>query len=106
MGRGGGVEGTYEQFVPALRPVKTEETVSKTTVKNSRTSNVKEVGTPPVRSNLCKYSANCCFKSFAEQSHKDGVRKATAEEQLDSKTIHPAMRAQLHLPPLNLSWAL
>ena len=50
------------------------------------------------------YSADCCFNSWSEQSHS--VREATAEEQLCSKTIHPAMRAQLHLPPLDLSWVL
>ena len=36
------------------------------------------------------YYANCCFNSCAEQSHKDGVQKATAEEQLGSKTIDPS----------------
>ena len=46
-GKRGG-SGTYEQIVPALRPVKTEETVS-----HRQNSNVKDVGTPPVRSNLC-----------------------------------------------------
>ena len=48
------------------------------------------------------------LNSSSEQSHKDSVRKATVEEQLSSKTIHPAMRlrAQLHLPALDLSWAL
>ena len=40
------------------------------------------------------------------QSHEDSVRKATVEEQLNSKTNRPAMRAQLHLPALDLSWAL
>ena len=50
--------------------------------------------------------ADCCFNSCAESGHKDSVRGATAEEQLSSKTIHPAKRAQLHLPPLDLSWAL
>ena len=40
-----------------------------------------------------------------QNSHKDGVRKATVEEQLSNKTIHPAVRAQLHLPPLHLSWS-
>ena len=33
-------------------------------------------------------------------------KKATVEEQLSNKTNHPAVRAQLHLPALDLSWAL
>ena len=41
----------------------------------------------------------------ARQSHKDSVRKATVVtvEQFSRKTIHPAMRAQLHLPVLDQS---
>ena len=31
------------------------------------------------------------------------VRKAVVGEQLRSKTVRPAMKAQLHLPPLDLS---
>ena len=50
------------------------------------------------------HSAKCCFNWCAGQSHN--VRKATVGEQLSRKTIHPAMRAQLHLPLLDLSWAL
>ena len=35
------------------------------------------------------------------------VSEASAvEEYLSNKTVHPAVRAQLHLPPLDLSWAL
>ena len=45
MGGGGGIS---EQLVPALRPVKTEETVSQ-----RQNNSVKEVGTPPVQSSLC-----------------------------------------------------
>ena len=41
----------------------------------------------------------------ARNSHKDSVRIATVEEHLYGKTIHPATKAQLHLPPLDLSWA-
>ena len=44
-----GRSGTYEQLVPALRPMKTEETVRH----RQNNSVIKEVGTPPVRSNLC-----------------------------------------------------
>jgi len=59
----------------------------------------------PVSEKQLVCSANCCFNSYAELSHKDSVRKATVEEQLSSKTKHPALTAQLHLPPLDLSWA-
>ena len=35
------------------------------------------------------------------------VSEASAvEEYLSNKTVHPAMRAQLHLPPLDLTWPL
>ena len=40
--------GTYEKLVPALPPVKTEETVS-----HLQNNSVKEVGTPPVPSGSC-----------------------------------------------------
>ena len=50
------------------------------------------------------HSANCCFNRCAGQCHH--VRKASLGEQLLSETIHPAMRAQLHLPLLGLSWDL
>ena len=33
-------------------------------------------------------------------------RKASVEDQLSSETNRPAMTAQLHLPALDLSWAL
>ena len=38
----------HEQLVRVIRPAKTEETVS-----HRQSINVKEVGTPPVRNNLC-----------------------------------------------------
>ena len=47
VGRGGW-GARDEQLVRAFRPAKTEETVS-----HRQNNNVKEVGTPPVRSNLC-----------------------------------------------------
>ena len=47
VGRGAGGADTYGYLVHALRPVQTEETVS-----CRQNTNVKEVGTPPVRSNL------------------------------------------------------
>ena len=73
--------GTYEYLVPALRPVKTAETVS-----HRQNNSVQEVGTPPVPSNLC-YSSTCSFNSCAEQSHKDSVRRATVEEQLKQRVV-------------------
>ena len=56
------------------------------------------------QSNSCRYySDNCRFNSSAKQTHN--VRKATVEEQLSSKSVHPSMRALI--PPLNLAaWAL
>ena len=47
-GWGGGAGGTYEYLVPALRPAKTEETVS-----HRQNNAVKEVGTPSERSSFC-----------------------------------------------------
>ena len=41
-----------------------------------------------------------------QESHRDSVRDVTVEEQLYSKTIHLDMRAQLHLPALDLSWIM
>ena len=40
-----------------------------------------------------------------KKSHKDSVQEAIVEEQLCSKKIHPAKRAQPSLPALDLSWA-
>ena len=56
-----------------------------------------------MRRNLCT-SLIAVSNSCADQGHKDTVREATAEEQVCSKTNHPALRAQLHLPALDLSW--
>ena len=58
------------------------------------------VGTYRVQSPGFPKIVYCCFNSCAEQSHKDSVRKATVEEQLSSKSIHPAMTAQLHFTAL------
>ena len=63
-------------------------------------------GGDPASAKQLVCSANRCFNSCAELSHKDSVRKATTEEQLGSKTNHPTVRAQLRLPPLHLSWVL
>ena len=64
---------------------------------------------PPVRIKQVVHGiplSNCCFSSCAEQ-----ITKTVSEKQLSrwgttwfsSKTIQPAMRAQLHLPALDLS---
>ena len=95
-GEGGGGGG---RIIPVLRPVKTEETVS-----HSQNNKVTAQGTPSVRSSLC---ISLIAVSTAEQRHyKVIVRKAAVEEQLSSKTIYPAMTAQLHLPAFDLSWTV
>ena len=78
--------------------------------------NAKEVGTLPVQSNLCtsliavstalwtKFTTTT--KTKQKQQQQQSVRKAIVDEQLCSKTIHPAMRAKLHLPTLHLCWAV
>ena len=67
-GRGQGGSVTYEQLVPALRPVKTEETV-----RHLQNNNVKEVGTPLMRSNLC--TPQLAVSTTVWNSHKDRVRR-------------------------------
>ena len=59
-------------------------------------------GRDPANAMQFVYFTSCCFNSCAEQSHKDSARETTVEEQLCSKTNHPAMRAQLHLPALDI----
>ena len=98
-GGGGGRSGTYEELVQAPQHAKTEETVS-----HHQNNNVKEVGTPPVRSNLCTSLIAVSAAARAEQSHKDSVRKATVEEQLSSKTINPSSYDSPAPPPS--SWSL
>ena len=63
--------GTYEYLVPALRPVKTAETVS-----HRQNNSVQEVGTPPVPSSLC---TSLTAVSTAVRSR---VPKAVSEKQL------------------------
>ena len=65
-----------------LRPVKTEETVS------HRQTNVKEVGTPPARSNLST-SLTAVSTAVPDKVTRTVSRKATVEEQLSNKAIHP-----------------
>ena len=84
----------------ALPPAKTEETVS-----HRQGYNVKEVGTPPVPSNL-RTPLIAVSTAMRTMSQRPVSEKATVEEQLCSKTIHPDMRAQLHLLSLDLSSAL
>ena len=83
-GAGGGVN-TYGYLVHALRPVNTEETVS-----HRQNSNVKEVGTPPMRSNLCT-SLITVSTAVRNKVTKTRSEEATVEEQLCSKTIHRAV---------------
>ena len=72
------------------------------TVSHRQNDDVKEVGTPPVRSNL-RTPLTAVSTSCAEQSHGDSVREATAEEQMKQRTVQHSVRTQLHLPPLHLS---
>ena len=69
-----------------------------------KNNNVKEVGTPPVQSNLCTRPV-AVSTAVWNKITKTVSGKATAEEQLICKTIRPAMKAQLHLP-LDRTWAL
>ena len=79
MGRGGaGGSDTYGYLVHALRPVQTQETVS-----CRQNSNVKEVGTQPVRSNLCT-SLTAVLTAVRNKVTKTRSEKATVEEQLCS----------------------
>ena len=130
-----GVSVYLRVLVRALRPAKTEGTVS-----HRQDKNAKEVGThrqcqgtcvlrdslfqhlygtksrrqcpklqAAVEEQLCSYPGPSNYDSPASSTslflicRKDSVREATVEEQLNSKTIRPAMKAQLHLPPLDLS---
>ena len=88
-----------EKGASGTRPVKTEETVS-----HRRNYNVMEVGTPPMRSNLCT-PLTAVSTAVRSEVTKDGVRKAAVEEQLSSKTVTVclAVRAQLQLPDLLIS---
>ena len=72
------------------------------TVSHRQNIDVKEVGTPPVPSNL-RISLTAVSTSCAEQSHEDSVREATVEEQMKQRTVQLYVTAQLHLPPLDLS---
>ena len=67
----------------------------------TRTTSVKEAGTPPVRSSLC--TPQLALSTAVRNSHNDGVRRIAVEEQLGNMTILPAVRVQLHLPPLDFS---
>ena len=74
--------------------------------KRPSNNHVKEVGTPPMRSNLCDpisaVSTAVRSKVTKTVSEKQLLRNNTETRQLN----HPAMRAQLHLPALDLSWDL
>ena len=73
--------------IRTLRPAKIEETVS-----HRHINKVKEVGTPPVPSNLCTPLT----------AVSTTVRIKVTKEQLCSKTNHPPIRAQLHLPAFDI----
>ena len=55
-----------------------------------------------MRSNLC--IVLIVVSIALRNSHWNSVREATVVEEASSKTIHPAMRARLYLPVLDLSW--
>ena len=87
-----------------VRPVKTEETVS-----HRQNNNVKEVGTPrppQMRSNFCTslIALSTAGRNKVTQtgSEKQLLRNNSAARQ----STDPAMRAQVHLPALDLCWAL
>ena len=92
-GGGGGVE--MNSSSKRSRPVKTEETISqaRTTMKSGDPASEKQF--------VC--FAHCCFNSCEEQSQLKTVRKAAVEDELCSKTNHPAMSGQLHLDPFLVS---
>ena len=75
----------------------------KGTASHRQNNDVKEVRTQPVGSNLC--TSLFAVSTAVRNSHKDGVRMRRSCYGC-SKTIHPAVGAHLHLPPLDLSWAL
>ena len=83
-------------LVRALRPAKAEETVS-----HRPNKNVKEVGTPPVPSNLCTsliaVSSDVRSKVTKTVSKEQLLRNKFAARQTS------LLRSQLHLPALDLS---
>ena len=87
-----------EQLVRAVRPAKTEETVS-----HRQNNDVKDVGTPPVQSSLCT------SLTAVSTAVRNKVTKTVSEEQLlrnnRSKRVS-SLSAQLYLPSLDVSWAL
>ena len=99
----------YTLLVLALcvRPVKTEETEE--TASHRQNSNVKEVGTPrppQMRSNFCTsliaLSTAGRYRVTQTACEKQLSRNNSAARQ----STDPAVRAQVHLPALDLSWAL
>ena len=101
MGGGGGGRVEMNSSSTRLRPAKTEETVSL-----RQNNDVKYVGTPPMPSNLCTSLIAVSTAVRSELSHKNSVREVTVEDQLKQRIAQLAMRVQLHLPPLDLSWPL
>ena len=65
----------------------------------ARTTNVSDVGTSPVPSNV--YIPPLALSTAVRnKATKTTSSEATVEEQLSNKTIDPAMRTQLHTPLL------
>ena len=83
-----------EYVVPARLPVTTEEIVS------HNQDNVKLRRWGPRQCEL-RQLVYFALNSSAEQSHKDSPRKSGSAARQPSR-----MRAKLHLPALDISWAL
>ena len=78
---------------------KTKETVS-----HRQNDNVKAVGTPPVRSNFCSPLIAVLTAVQNKVTKAVSEKQLAVKEQLGSKTlIHPAVKAQLHIPSFDLS---
>ena len=72
------MRGSSAQFDPQ----KTEEAVDH----RQNNNYVKAVGDLASAKQLV-YSANCCFNSCAEQSHKDNVHSTAVEKQLKQRAV-------------------
>ena len=81
----------------ALRPVKTEETASHRQDKQMLKSQPRQCEATYVLHQLL-------FRHLCGQKKKKKVTKTVSEKQLKQRTVHFPMRAQLHLPPLDLAW--
>ena len=66
-------------------------------------SYVKVAGTSPLRSDLC--TPLIAVSTAVRSSHKDNVRSTAVEEQLKQRVVQLS-EPRLHLPALDVSWAL